>query len=236
MNPHTNLAQQKILLTGGSGMLGAALQSLDASLIAPPSTECDITQFEQLFAYMSEVRPDVVLHVAAATHPPQHEENPTPGLSVNIIGTANVALACYRLGCRMVYISTDYVYTGGGPHKENEPVLPPSKYAWSKLGGECAARLLNNALILRLSFGPRPFPWDKVYADQYNSKLYVDEVAPLILRATRSSATGVMNVGGMRGTLVEYAKRTKADIETIPRPNWVPRDTSLNTDLFSQLP
>lgn len=235
MNTKANFAEKKILLTGGSGMLGAALRELDSSLIAPTRAECDVTQFEQLFAYMSAIRPDVVLHAAAATHPPAHETDPTLGLTVNIIGTANVALACHRLGCRLVYVSTDYVYTGEGPHHEAEALLPPSRYAWSKLGGECAVRLVHHALILRLSFGPRPFPWDKVYADQYNSKLYVDEIAPLILKAARSEAVGVMNIGGERGTLEAYAKRTRQDIETTPRPDWVPRDTSLNIDAFKKL-
>ncbi len=215
-------------MTGGSGLLGSEILKFDSGIVAPPHAEFDVADFESVRVGFEKYRPDIVLHLAAATQPPEHEKNPELGLRVNIIGTANVARACTEFGIRLVYASTDYVYVGTGPHKEDEPLYAPYKFGWSKLGGECAVRLADNSLILRLSFGPVPFPWEKVYADQYNSKLYVDEIAPLVLGAARSHAVGVMNVGGPRATLEEYAKRTRADIETIPRPSWVPCDTSLD--------
>ncbi len=218
----------KILMTGGSGLLGREILKADPAIIAPPHTEFDITDSDSIARAIATNRPDVLLHLAAATKPPEHEKNPEPGLSVNIIGTAQIARACAKTGVRLVYTSTDYVYVGPGPHKEEEALHSPYKFGWSKLGGECAARLVDNSLILRLSFGPAPFPWEKVYADQYNSKLYVDEMAPLIVRAAQSQATGVMNLGGPRTTLEEYARRTRPDIETIPRPDWAPQDTSLD--------
>src|SRR3989338_6553998 len=88
--------------------------------------------------------------------------------------------------------------------------------------------MVGRHLILRLSFGPAPFPWEKVYEGQWNSKLYVDEMAPLVLAAAQSDATGIMNIGGPRATLEAYARRTKSDIQTIPKPDWVPADTSLD--------
>ncbi len=170
----------------------------------------------------------MVLHCAAATKPPEHAKNPELGLTANIMGTANVALVCIRYGKKLVYTSTDYIYVGKGPHKEEEPVSSPYNFGWSKLGGECAVRLVPDHLILRLSFGPVPFPWDKVYDNQYNSKLYVDEMAPLILASAKSTVKGVMNVGGPRMSLADYAKRTKPDIQTVDTPDWVPKDTSLD--------
>ena len=94
--------------------------------------------------------------------------------------------------------------------------------------------MLSDSLVLRLSFGPVPFPWQKVYDNQHNSKLYVDEIAPLILAVTGSSAVGIMNIGGPRTTLAEYAKRTRNDIETITTPEWVPNDTSLDVTLMKK--
>ena len=218
----------KILMTGGSGLLGKEILGLDSNIIAPNHNELDITDLDSVVGALEKYSPDVVLHLAAATKPPEHEKNPELGLEVNIIGTANVARACVRLGKKLVYASTDYVYKGKGPHKEDEPVWSPYNFGWSKLGGECAVQLVPNHLILRLSFGPVPFPWDKVYDNQYNSKLYVDEMAPLVLASAKCSATSTMNVGGPRMSLAEYAKRTKADIETIPTPDWVPKDTSMD--------
>lgn len=215
-------------MTGGSGLLGKEIFKLDPTIIAPSHTELDITDFESVERTIKKYNPDVVLHCAAATKPPEHAKNPELGLAVNIMGTANVSQVCIRYGKKLVYTSTDYIYVGKGLHKEEEPLWSPYNFGWSKLGGECAVRLVPNHLILRLSFGPVPFPWDKVYDNQYNSKLYVDEMAPLILASARSMVQGIMNVGGPRMSLADYARRTKPDIETISTPDWVPQDTSLD--------
>ena len=218
----------KILMTGGSGLLGTEILALERSLIAPTHKEMDITDAASVEHAFDVHKPDVVLHLAAVTNPPGHERTPEIGITHNIIGTANVARAAERRSARFVYTSSDYVYKGAGPHREDEAVSAPSKFVWSKLGGECAAALVKNHLILRLSFGPVPFPWEKVYKGQFNSKLYVDEVAPLVLALARTSEEGIMNVGGPKTSLEAYARRTRPDIETIPRPLWVPEDTSLD--------
>ena len=218
----------KILLTGGSGLLGSEIRKLDPAIIAPPHKKLDITNLKSIEEAIKKYKPDRILNLAAANKPPEHEMDPVPGLSANITGTANLCLACYKTNIKLIHTSTDYVYTGKGPHKEEEALLPPSRFAWSKLGGECAVRLLHNFLILRVDFGPIPFPWEKVYRDQYVSKLYVDEMAVLVLKAARSEAKGVMNLGGPRITLEEYAQKTRPGIETVSRPNWVPEDTSMD--------
>ncbi len=218
----------KILMTGGSGLLGSEIRKLDSNLIVPTHEEFDITDLAKIEKYLDETKPDAVLHLAAATKPPEHEKDPTLGLRINIIGTANVALACSKRGIRLIYTSTDYVYVGDGPHKEDEAVRPPYKFGWSKLGGEAAVALVPNSLIIRLSFGPSPFPWEKVYDNQMNSKLYVDEMAPVVLKLTNSTLAGIVNAGGPRMSLYDYASRTRPDITTIPTPEWVPKDTSLD--------
>lgn len=214
--------------------MGSQILKIDPDIIAPSHLELDVADFDSIVGAIEKHRPDIILHLAAATKPPEHERNPEPGLRINIIGTANLALACHRFGVRLVYTSTDYLYVGPGPHKETEPILPPYKFAWSKLGGECAVSMLSDYLILRLSFGPIPFPHDKAYQDQYNSKLYVDEIASLVLVAARSKTTGIMNIGGPRTSLEAYARRTKPDIEIIPKPEWVPPDTSFNLTRMKQ--
>lgn len=225
----------KILVTGGSGLLGSEILKLDQTILAPSHTEMDIVNLANVLDYLAQCKPVTVLHLAAETKPPQHEASPEPGLKTNIIGTANLALACFELGIRLVYTSTDYVYVGNGPHKETEPIFPPYRFGWSKLGGEAAVSMLDDYLILRLSFGPVPFPWDKVYQGQYNSKLYVDEIAPLVLASAKCQEVGIMNIGGLRTTLEKYASRTKPDIETMPKPDWVPVDTSLDVSKMQKV-
>jgi len=209
-------------------LLGSHILKLDTSLIAPSRAEMDITDAEAVERIIEKYRPDTVLHLAAATHPPAHEKNPELGQLNNVQGTAHVAHAAAKIGARLVYTSSDYVYTGPGPHKEDEPVVAPSQFIASKIGGEEEAKKASRHLILRLSFGPVPFPWEKVYSDQFSSKLYVDEMAPLVLAVAKSAETGIMNVGGPRTSLEDYARRTRPDIETIPKPGWVPADTSLD--------
>lgn len=218
----------KILVTGANGLLGSEITKLDSGLIALSREELDVTDALALEKAIQTHQPKIILHLAAATNPPEHEANPEPGLRVNIIGTANMALACLKAGIRLVYVSSDYLYTGQGPHKEDEAVAPTGNFYLSKLAGECAARLCPNSLVLRLSFGPAPYPWEKVYNGQYCSKLYVDEMAPVVLLAAKSSATGIMNLGGPRVTLEAYAKRTVPDIATMPRPSHIPADVSLD--------
>lgn len=215
--------------------MGAEILKLDSTLAAPSSLELNVTSLESVKAGLKKYAPKTVLHLAAATNPPDHEKNPALGLEVNIIGTANVALACARAGIRLVYTSSDYLYSGPGPHKENEPVRAPNNFYLSKLGGECAARLCPNSLILRLSFGPAPFPWEKVYKGQWVSKLYVSEAAPLVLAAAKTSATGIMNLGGPKTTLEDYARRTRKDIGVIDKPEWVPEDLSLDVSRMKEV-
>jgi dTDP-4-dehydrorhamnose reductase len=139
------------LLIGGTGLLGREVLGLEPAIEAPPRSALDVTRPRSVDAAFERLLPRVVLHFAAATRPLEHEHDSDPGLAVNIIGTANVARACVRIGARLVYTSTDYVYAGRGPHREDEPVWPPYKFGWSKLAGECAVRLVQNHLILRLA-------------------------------------------------------------------------------------
>ena len=219
----------RILLTGGSGLLGKEILKLDKKIIAPPHTEVDITNPRSIERAIKKYKPQVILHLAAANNPPKHETDPIPGLTVNIMGTVNLCLTTHKFKIKLVYASTDFVYSGRGPHKEEEALYPPSRFAWSKLGGECAVRMLEDFLILRLDFGPIPFPWEKVYKNNYVSKLYVSEMAPLVLKAAKSKAIGIMNLGGPKISLEAFARKTRPDIETIPKPKWVPKDTSMDT-------
>ncbi len=223
-----NNMNKKILVIGGSGLLGKEIQKLDSNLFYPTHTELDITNVDSIRKGIEKYAPEIILLLAAYNKPPEHEKDPTKGLSVNIIGTANLCLVCFEKNIKLVYVSTDYVYTGSGPHKEDEVLLPPSRFAWSKLGGESAVQMLQNFLILRVDFGPNPFQWEKVYKDKYVSKVYVEDMAELVLKATKSSVTGVMNLGGPKVSLEEYARKTKPNIETTPRPEWVPEDTSMD--------
>ena len=114
-----------------------------------------------------------------------------------------------------------------------------NKYAWSKLGGECAVRLYDKALIIRTSFGPDEFPLPRAFTDQWTSRRGGERCG-----ARRSSSRRVRDLrgsscGGPRRTVLEYthdldpAKEIGAlSIKDVSFS--VPVDTSLDTSRFSR--
>lgn len=224
----------KILMTGGSGNLGKEILKLDPEIIAPSHKELDITKLDSIEKAIEKYKPDVVLHLAAASGDAV-SRNPKAGLELNIIGTGNVAIACLEARVKLIYVSTDYVYLGKGPHKETDPIFGPTSLSWSKIGGECAVQMVPGSLILRPSFGPRPFPWPKVFENHYTSRVYADEAAHLILKAAKSKAEGILLLGGPRTTLEAYARRTKSDVMVTARPDWFPEDTSFDLTKMKEI-
>lgn len=233
---------EAILVTGGSGLLGGALRQLMPAARFPSSGEFNVLDREQMRNYVAADPPATLLHAAAKTSPPDIEREPVAALEANIVGTANVVRLCQELDCRLVYVSTDYVFPGDtGGYREEDPVRPVNKYAWSKLGGECAVRLWDKSLIVRTTFGPDVFPYPKAFVDQWTSREPVSAIARKIaLLARRPEVTGTIHVGGPRRTVFEYARSLDPDQEIgelsaddVGFP--VPRDTSLECERFERL-
>jgi len=227
-----------LLFTGGSGLLGRAFRRLKPDALVPTSAEFDVTDYAGMEKWARNRSIGVVVHAAAFTSPPKIDEDPLRALEVNIAGTANVVRLSMTLSARLVYISTDYVFRGDrGRYREEDEMYPVNKYAWSKLGGECAVRLYDNALIIRTSFGPDEFPYPKAFADQWTSRQSVSKAARDILRAVETGVTGVLHVGGPRRTVFEYARSVSPAKEIGPLSVKdvtfaVPADTSLDTTRF----
>jgi dTDP-4-dehydrorhamnose reductase len=214
----------KTLVLGGTGLLGSELKRIDPELICLGSAY-DIRNKDQVTDVISWYFPDVVILCAAELNNSKKENL----LLLNILGSSNVASECFIRGTRLVYISTDYVYPStSGNYKESDPVLPFNDYAWSKLGGECAVRLVPNHLIIRTSFGASKFPYDHAFNNKWTSKDYVDVIAPMILEASKSDLTGVINIGTEKKTMFEYASKRNEVTGKPLTDNSSPRDSSLN--------
>lgn len=147
----------KILLFGGSGQLGYELKKRAADLafelVSPVTAELDITDREQVKFLTASVRPDVVINSAAYTAVDKAETEIERAFAVNRDGARNIAEACESVRCRLIHISTDYVFDGmlGRPLREDDPVNAVSVYGKSKLEGEEAVRSIlgDKALIAR---------------------------------------------------------------------------------------
>jgi dTDP-4-dehydrorhamnose reductase len=239
------MRHDQILVTGGSGLLGRELRGLAPDLICPARAEFDVTDPDQMERFIAGKGLRAVLHAAAFTSPPLCDKEPERAIAVNITGTANVARLCLRHGLKLVYVSTDYVFSGdkeGGGYREEDPVHPVNKYAWSKLGGECAARLLDDALIIRTSFGPNRFPYPKAFVDQWTSRQSVREIAGKILALLdrHLEERGVIHLGGPRRTVYEYARSLDPDqpigqLSIRDVSFKAPADTSLNCERYAAL-
>ena len=118
--------------------------------------QMDITDAEAVSRTIREINPDIVYHCAAWTAVDAAEDAQDIVFKVNALGTKNIAEACKEIDCKMVYISTDYVFDGQG----TEPWQPDCKdyaplnvYGQSKLAGEEAVSgILDKYFIVRIAW------------------------------------------------------------------------------------
>lgn len=170
----------KVLVTGVGGQLGHDVMNELArrghqgvgSDIAPvysgiadgsavtkmPYVPMDITNDAQVRQVMDDVRPDAVIHCAAWTAVDLAEDaDKQPKVrAINVDGTAHLAAACKAQDCKMMYISTDYVFNGQGEtpwQPDCKDYQPLNYYGETKLGGELAvSSALEKYFIVRIAW------------------------------------------------------------------------------------
>ena len=164
----------KVFVTGVGGQLGYdVMNELDArgyecygSDVLPKEKitlpynyiQLDITKQEDVEKVIGQLAPDAVVHCAAwtAVDAAEEEENKPKVIAINAMGTQYIAKACKKIDCKLVYISTDYVFNGEGTEpwqadcKEYDPL---NVYGMSKLLGEKAvAEILSKYFIVRIAW------------------------------------------------------------------------------------
>lgn len=204
----------KILVTGYNGQLG-----YDVIKKIPSCDECkgvdiqdfDITDKAQTMEYIKSYHPDAVIHCAAYTAVDKAEDDTETCYKVNAVGTRNIAEACKEIDAKMVYVSTDYVYSGKGctPITPDSPTDPQNVYGRTKLEGEEAVRsILDKYFIVRTSwvFGINGNNFVKtmlrlsesrdvltVVDDQIGSPTYTPDLAELLVNMVHSTCYGTYN-------------------------------------------
>lgn len=132
----------RVFLTGAAGQLGTDLverfTSAGHDLTAVDIADVDLTARDDVLAAVAAAHPDVVVHPAAFTAVDRCETEPDTAFAVNVLGTRHVAEAARRVGARVLYVSTDYVFDGTkpDPYREWDTPNPQSVYGRSKLAGE----------------------------------------------------------------------------------------------------
>ena len=219
----------KVLVTGVNGQLGhdvaneLACRGHDA--VGVDIAEMDITDRVAVERVMGEVKPDAVVHCAAwtAVDAAEDEENISKVYAINVDGTKYIADECKKLNCKMIYISTDYVFGGGGTKpwaagcKDYNPL---SVYGKTKLEGELAvAKALEKYFIVRIAwvFGAngknfvktmlnvgKKFDTVRVVNDQIGTPTYTFDLARLLVDMLESEKYGYYHATNEGGYISWY--------------------------------
>ena len=134
----------KVLVTGAKGQLGHdimdELAKRNIEGIGVDVEEMDITDAETVRRVITESKADAVIHCAAFTNVDGAEEKKELCMKINGGGTENIAKVCGKLGIKMMYISTDYVFDGQGtrPWEPDDERHPLNAYGEAKYAGELA--------------------------------------------------------------------------------------------------
>lgn len=214
----------RILITGGSGMLGTDarhhFQSLGHQVLwtsrdgseNPGQIALDITDSGAVRTAFLNHSPDVVLHAAAFTHVEGCERDPDRAYRVNALGSWAVASAAEAVRAQLVLISTDFVFDGdkAEPYTEFDTPRPLNAYGASKLAGETmAARVCSRLFTVRTSWlygiHGRNFPYTilnqaahsspiGVVADQKGSPTYTVDLVRTITPLLDGALYGTYHV------------------------------------------
>lgn len=148
----------RILITGAEGQLGKAIikqWAVGDILFAYNSIDCNILDKNKVLEIFLKILPDAVIHCAAYTAVDKAETEIVKCKAVNIQGSINVAEACRRIGSKLVFISSDYVFDGEkkGQYEITDEVKPLNIYGLSKAVAEKEVAAINlKTFIVRTSW------------------------------------------------------------------------------------
>jgi len=231
----------KLLITGGSGLYGSKLAqtalakeidvfSADIQNLSPfgDFVKLDITNKEAVEEAFEAIAPDVVVHAASLTDVDKCELNKELAWKINVDGTRNILRSCNKTGSFLVYVSTDYVFSGEkGCYVESDTANPINYYGITKLAAEEIVQTRDEYLIARPSviYGSRPAAGKvnfalwlietlrkgekvKIVTDQWNTPTLNTNLAEMTLEAIERKLTGVYHLcGASRVSRFEFAQK-----------------------------
>ena len=208
-----------------------------------PYVAMDITDKPQVETVIKAARPDVVVHCAAwtAVDLAEDEDKQEKVRAINAVGTQNIADVCKELNCKMVYISTDYVFDGQGStpwEPDCQSYAPLNIYGQTKLEGELAvANTLDKYFIVRIAwvFGKngknfiktmlnigKKFETLRVVNDQIGTPTYTLDLSRLLVDMIETEKYGYYHATNEGGYIswydfaVEIFKQAGYDTKVVP--------------------
>jgi dTDP-4-dehydrorhamnose reductase len=240
----------KIGILGGSGLLGTEirdylkknynlnecyyesgiiLRNENMQIVIPRRIECEVYNPDHLRIFLRNGY-DIVIHAASYTQERFKKFGP---IETHLINCLSPAMVCGEArDSKIIYISTDYVFDGSkGMYNETEVPNPLGFYAKTKWYAE-GVFLSHGHKVIRTSFCPKIWPYEKAYEDKYASRDYVDVIAALIVKCCllHNMWDGILHVGTQRKSFYELAKQSKPDVKPnqIQQGFDVPPDTSFD--------
>ena len=234
-----------LVVTGASGLLGASVQRSAVELgwetvglchqhvIRDPAmrvASVDLTDDAAARKLLFDLRPDAIVHSAAATNVDWCEDNPKQAEAINVQASAVLAETASTLNARFVYVSTDSVFDGKrGDYVETDEPAPLNVYARSKLAGERETLRRNpSAIIARVNI----YGWnaqDKEslaewvlrrleegeqvpgFTDVFFTPILVNDLVPVLFAMLQHELAGLYHVAGSeRISKFEFARRVAA--------------------------
>ena len=205
--------------------------------------QLDITDKEAVSKAIADIRPDAVVHCAAWTAVDAAEEpaNKDKVWAVNVTGTEHIAQACKEIDCKLLYLSTDYVFDGEGEapwQPDCRAYKPLNVYGETKLAGEQAvSRLLSKYFIVRIAwvFGKNGHNFIKtmlklgqthpellVVSDQIGTPTYTYDLARLLVDMCETEKYGYYHATNEGGYISWYEfaceifKQANMDVKVTP--------------------
>ncbi len=224
----------KVFVTGVGGQLGydvinelkrRGYEAIGSDITDSADIQLDITDKTAVERVLTENKPDAVIHCAAwtAVDAAEDEENKPKVYAVNVTGTRNIAEACKKLDCKMIYISTDYVFNGQGTEPwsaDCKEFAPLNYYGQTKLEGEQAvAELLDKFFIVRIAwvFGlngknfiktminvGKKYETVRVVNDQIGTPTYTYDLARLLVDMVETDKYGYYHATNEGGYISWY--------------------------------
>jgi len=227
---------KKILVTGGDGRFAQILKKKNKNkFIFLNKKKFNILNINQIYKVIKFYKPKIILHLAGLSRPMKiHDQNLEKSISLNIIGTANLVIACSKFNIKLIYFSTSYIYEGKkGNYKETDPVLPWNNYGWSKLGGESAVQMYKNSLILRVNMTEKPFVHKKAYANVKSNFIFHEDLVEIFLKIINQK--GIFNIGGETSTIYNFAKKYNENIKKIFSKGEFPLNQDMNLSKINKI-
>ena len=227
----------KVFVTGVGGQLGydvvnelrrRGINCIGSDIMEKSDdnyVQLDITDKDAVDKTLSEIKPDAVIHCAAwtAVDAAEDEANREKVFAINVGGTRNLAEVCTKFGCKMMYISTDYVFNGQGEEPwraDCKNFAPLNVYGQSKLEGELAvAETLDKYFIVRIAwaFGRngnnfiktmvnigKKYDTVRVVNDQIGTPTYTNDLARLLVDMIETENYGYYHATNEGGYISWY--------------------------------